>query len=162
MDSLEKRQCYAQTAQHIHALISGESDEIAVLATVAAELFHAFPHFHWVGFYRVVSPGLLKVGPYQGGHGCLTISFDRGVCGLCAREKTTQIVADVTLLPYHIACSGTTVSEIVVPILDDRGEVRAVLDIDSDLPDVFDALDKEQLEQLAAVVSKVYSGRSSL
>lgn len=160
MDSLEKRQCYAQTAQNIHALIVGESDEIAVLATVAAELFHAFPHFHWVGFYRVVSPGLLKVGPYQGGHGCLTISFDRGVCGLCAREKTTQIVADVTLLPYHIACSGTTVSEIVVPVLDDRGEVRAVLDIDSDLPDVFDALDQEELEQLAAVVSSVYSGQS--
>ena len=156
MDSLEKRQCYAQTAQHIHALISGESDEIAVLATVAAELFHAFPHFHWVGFYRVMSPGLLKVGPYQGGHGCLTISFDRGVCGRCAREKTTQIVADVNLLPYHIACSGTTVSEIVVPVLDDRGEVRAVLDIDSDLPDVFDALDQEELERLAAVVSSVY------
>ena len=108
----------------------------------------------------MVSPGLLKVGPYQGGHGCLTISFDRGVCGLCAREKTTQIDADVTLLPYHIACSGTTVSEIVVPVLDDLGEVRAVLDIDSDLPDVFDALDQEKLEQLAAVVSKVYSERS--
>jgi L-methionine (R)-S-oxide reductase len=161
MDSLEKRQRYAQTAQHIHSLISGESDEIAVLATVAAELFHAFAHFHWVGFYRVVSPRLLKVGPYQGGHGCLTISFDRGVCGRCAREKTTQIVADVTLLPYHIACSGTTVSEIVVPVLDDRGEVRAVLDIDSDLPDVFDALDQEELERLAAIVSSVYSGQNA-
>jgi L-methionine (R)-S-oxide reductase len=115
MNPIEKRQRYQQTQQHIQALIAGERDEIAVLATVAAELHHAFPHFHWVGFYRVVQPGLLKVGPYQGGHGCLTIPFERGVCGRCAREKTTQVVADVTRVPYHIACSSTTRAEIVVP-----------------------------------------------
>jgi L-methionine (R)-S-oxide reductase len=123
----------------------------------AAELRLAFPHFHWVGFYRVVSPGLLKVGPYQGGHGCLTIPFDRGVCGRCAREKMTQIVADVSQLPYHIACSSTTLSEIVVPLLDSAGEVRAVLDIDSDFPDAFDSLDQEFLERLVAEISMVYA-----
>jgi L-methionine (R)-S-oxide reductase len=156
MNQNEKRQIYQQTALHIRALISGERDEIAVLATVAAELQLAFPHFHWVGFYRVVSPGLLKVGPYQGGHGCLTIPFERGVCGRCALEKTTQVVADVTKLPYHIACSASTRSEIVVPLLDSSGNVRAVLDIDSDLPDAFDAADQEALEKLAAEISAVY------
>ena len=157
MNSAEKQLLYDQTRQNIHALIAGEDDEIAVLATVAAELYHAFPHFHWVGFYRVVSPGILKVGPYQGGHGCLTISFDRGVCGRCAREKTTQIVADVTQLPYHIACSSHTLSEIVIPILDHHGDVRAVLDVDSDLGDHFDAVDQMALELLADAVSIVYS-----
>jgi L-methionine (R)-S-oxide reductase len=152
----EKRQIYNQTRQHIQALIAGESDEIAVMATVAAELRHAFPQFHWVGFYRVVQPGLLKVGPYQGGHGCLTIPFERGVCGRCAREKTTQILADVTAVPYHIACSSTTRSEIVVPLLDARGEMRAVLDIDSDLPDAFDLVDKQSLESLVGEICKVY------
>jgi GAF domain-containing protein len=158
MNPIEKRQRYQQTRQHIQALIAGERDEIAVLATVAAELHHAFPHFHWVGFYRVVQPGLLKVGPYQGGHGCLAIPFERGVCGRCARDKTTQVVADVTQLPYHIACSSTTRAEIVVPVLDARGEVRAVLDIDSDLPGSFDGVDQEALESLAKDVSRVYEG----
>jgi GAF domain-containing protein len=157
MNAVEKRQTYKQAWQNIQALIAGERDEIAVLATVAAELHHAFPHFQWVGFYRVVTPGLLKVGPSQGRHGCLTIPFERGVCGRCARDKTTQIVADVTQVPYHIACSSTTRSEIVLPLLDARGEVRAVLDIDSDILGAFDEVDREALEGLAAVVSKVYA-----
>jgi len=160
MNPVEKGQTYKQVWQNIQALITGERDEIAVLATVAAELHQAFPHFHWVGFYRVVQPGLLKVGPYQGRHGCLTIPFERGVCGRCAREKTTQIVADVTQVPYHIACSSTTRSEIVVPLLDVCGEVRAVLDIDSDIPGAFDAADQEALEAMAAEVSKVYLTRN--
>ena len=156
MNPIEKRQTYKQAWQNIQALIAGERDEIAVLATVTAELHHAFPHFHWVGFYRVVAPGLLKVGPYQGRHGCLSIPFERGVCGRCARDRTTQMVADVTQVPYHIACSSTTRSEIVVPLLDARDEVRAVLDIDSDLPGAFDGDDQAALERLAAKVSKVY------
>jgi L-methionine (R)-S-oxide reductase len=157
MNPVEKRQTYEQAWQNIQALTTGERDEIAVLATVAAELHHAFPHFHWVGFYRVVQPGLLKVGPYQGRHGCLTIPFERGVCGRCARDKTTQIVADVTQIPYHIACSNTTCSEIVVPLLGARGEVRAVLDIDSDIPGTFDAVDQEAWEAMVAEVSKLYA-----
>ncbi len=158
MDQRDKEQLYRQAQVRIHALIDGEQDEVAVLATVAAELRHAFPHFHWVGFYRVVRPGLLKVGPYQGGHGCLTIPFERGVCGRCARERRTQVVEDVTSLPYHIACSATTRSEIVVPVLDGRGEVRAVLDIDSDLPAAFDRVDQEALERLVSDIGAVYGG----
>ncbi|HWI59896.1 MAG TPA: GAF domain-containing protein [Bacillota bacterium] len=159
MNPEEKQQIYHQTGRNIQVLIDGERDEIAVMATVAAELRHAFGHFHWVGFYRVVAPGLLKVGPYQGGHGCLTIPFERGVCGRCAREKATQLVADVTQVAYHIACSSTTRSEIVVPILDSRGEVRAVLDIDSDMPGVFDAVDQQALERLARELSYLYAGK---
>lgn len=156
MSLTEKREIYRQTRARIRALIAGETDEIAVLATVAAELRHSFPHFDWVGFYRVVQPGLLKIGPYQGGHGCLTIPIDRGVCGKCAREKTTQLVPDVTQLPYHIACSSTTRAEIVVPILDARGAVRAVLDIDSNTPAAFEAEDQAQLEDLARELARVY------
>jgi GAF domain-containing protein len=78
------------------------------------------------------------------------------VCGRCARDKTTQVVADVTQIPHHIACSSTTRAEIVVPVLDARGEVRAVLDIDSDVPGAFDAVDREALETLAGDVSKIY------
>jgi GAF domain-containing protein len=149
---------YREVRTRIRGLIAGETDEIAVLATVAAELRRAFGHFDWVGFYRVTAPGVLKVGPYQGGHGCLTISFDRGVCGKCARERTTQLVPDVQALPYHIACSGTTRSEIVVPVLDAGGSVRAVLDVDSDQPAAFDAVDQKELEALCREVAGVYRG----
>lgn len=151
-----KQATYQRVRNHIRALIEGEFDEIAAMATIAAEIFQAFESFHWVGFYRVVRPGLLKVGPYQGGHGCLTIPFEHGVCGLCAREKTKQIVPDVSLLPYHIACSSTTRSEIVVPVLDAAGELRAVLDIDSNFPDTFDAVDQNELEAIIADLRQVY------
>lgn len=147
---------YAETLAAIERLTAGETDEVAVLATVVAELHQGFEHYDWTGFYRVVAPGLLKVGPYQGGHGCLAISFDRGVCGAAARTRRTQRVPDVRQVPHHIACSGSTRSEIVVPVLDARGEVRAVLDVDSDRLEAFDATDQLWLERLCASLSRLY------
>lgn len=122
------------------------------MATVVCELHHAFDHFHWTGFYRTVRPEHLQVGPYQGGHGCLDIPFARGVCGAAARERQTQLVPDVNQFPGHIACSSSTISEIVVPVMTPDGDVIAVLDVDSDLPDAFDANDQEALEDLCAML----------
>lgn len=144
---------YAEVARRIRGLCAGEDDRVTLMATVACELRLAFPErFHWVGFYRVVAPGLLKIGPYQGGHGCLSIPFERGVCGAAARERRTQLVADVDAFPGHIACAASTRSEIVVPVLDAAGALIAVLDVDSDLPDAFDAADAAALEALMAEV----------
>ena len=130
----------------IAAIVEGETDAVAIMATVACELHHRFPHFHWTGFYRVVAPGLLKIGPYQGGHGCLAIPFERGICGRCAREETTVIIPDVELEADHIACSSSTRSEIVVPVFDAEGCLRAVMDVDSDLPEAFGEEDAAFLE----------------
>ncbi|MFH2011012.1 MAG: GAF domain-containing protein [bacterium] len=146
---MTKQQRYDQLLETLDALCDGETDPIALMATIVCELKQSFESFHWVGFYRNVGGELLKIGPYQGAHGCLTIPFSRGVCGKCAREKTVQNVPDVTRLPYHIACSASTRSELVLPILDERGELLAVLDIDSDLPDAFDELDLQNLRRLA-------------
>ena len=143
---------YGEVGQRIRAVTAGEDDPVALMATVACELFHGFDDFDWVGFYRVVAPGLLKVGPYQGGHGCLVITFDRGVCGAAARERRTQVVEDVDGFPGHIACAASTRSEIVVPVLDAAGELIAVLDVDSDTPAAFDAGDAAALEALMAQV----------
>jgi L-methionine (R)-S-oxide reductase len=145
---VNKADQYATVMRRLRGLLAGERDEIALMATVVCELHHGLDHFDWTGFYRVAQPGLLKIGPYQGGHGCLTIPFERGVCGQCAREKATQLVPDVTRLPYHIACSSSTRSEIVVPVFDAGGRVRAVLDVDSDTADAFDALDAARLEEI--------------
>lgn len=144
---------YAAVFARIKDLIEGETDEIAIMATVVCELHHAFEYYDWTGFYRVTAPGLLKVGPYQGGHGCLTIPFSRGVCGAAARTRRVQLVPDVTKVPYHIACSSTTRSEIVVPVVDAQGEVRAVLDVDSDQLAAFDETDAEWLERICRAIA---------
>ena len=155
MDPDAKQNQYDATLARIDALIDGETDPIAVMATVACELHHAFPHFHWTGFYRVVAPDLLKIGPYQGGHGCLRIPFDRGVCGAAARTRKTQLVPDVRQRADHIACSSTTLSEIVVPVVAPDGQLLAVLDIDSDQLAAFDRIDSGNLEKLCARMGSI-------
>lgn len=132
----------------ILALTEGEDDPVALMATVACELFHSDPRFDWVGFYRVTEPDMLKIGPYQGGHGCLQIPFSRGVCGAAARSGTTQLVDDVDAFPGHIACATSTRSEIVVPVHDSSGTLIGVLDIDSDQPAAFNKNDRDMLETL--------------
>ncbi len=152
MAAESKQELYDCTLQRIRDLIAGEDDSIAVMATVVCELHHSLDDFDWTGFYRVVSPGLLKVGPYQGTHGCLQITFDRGVCGAAARTRTTQLVPDVRRFPGYIACSGSTRSEIVVPVISPGGSLVAVLDVDSDRLDAFDEVDEMNLEKVCALV----------
>ncbi len=147
-----RRARHAEVRARVEALIEGEDDLVAALSTVVCELHHAFAAHQWTGFYRVVGPRTLAVGPYMGGHGCLRIDFARGVCGAAARSRQTQLVPDVNAFPDHIACSSTTQSELVVPLLDAQGGLIAVLDLDSDLPAAFDAVDQAALEGLMAAV----------
>ena len=128
---------YDELAERIRAVTAGETDVVALMATVACEVHHADERFDWTGFYRVVAPGLLKIGPYQGGHGCLTIPFERGVCGAAARTGEAQIVDDVDAFPGHIACATSTRSELVLPVRDGAGALIGVFDIDSDQPAAF-------------------------
>lgn len=127
------------------SLTEGEDDIVALMATVACEVHHADTRFDWTGFYRVVAPDLLKIGPYQGGHGCLVIPFARGVCGAAARTETVQLVPDVDAFPGHIACASSTRSELVLPVWDGAGQLIAVFDIDSNQPDAFTPQDAEEL-----------------
>jgi GAF domain-containing protein len=98
----------------------------------------------------------LKVGPYQGTHGCLTINSDKGVCGKCVRENAIQIENDVSAIPHHIACSSETRSEIVLPVRDREKRVRAVLDVDSNEINCFDEIDKEYLTKICELISPHY------
>jgi|TARA_A200000159_G_scaffold138269_1_gene139141 GAF domain-containing protein len=140
----------------ITSILDGEDDWIAAMATVACELHHAFDHYHWTGFYRTTSPGMLKIGPYQGGHGCLYIPFDKGICGAAARTGETQDVPNVHERSEHIACSSTTNSEIVVPVKNSKGEVVAVLDVDSDDFSAFSKQDIELVERVCTWLGTMY------
>lgn len=146
---------YATLAQTIRALTEGETDVVALMATVACEVHHFDDRFDWTGFYRVTGPGMLKIGPYQGGHGCLVIPFSRGVCGAAARTRQVQLVPDVDAFPGHIACASSTRSELVLPVVNAGGELLGVFDIDSNQPDAFTEADAVAL---AAILTETFAG----
>lgn len=140
---------YNALAKTIAALTEGEDDAVALMATVACEVHHSDTRFDWTGFYRVTGPELLKIGPYQGGHGCLVIPFSRGVCGAAARTGEVQLVADVDAFPGHIACASSTRSELVLPVFGANG-LLGVFDLDSDQPDAFTQEDADALAKILA------------
>jgi len=137
-----------QALENIAVICAGEDDMIANMATISCELFHGDARFDWVGFYRNIGHETLKIGPYQGGHGCLTILFSKGVCGAAAREGRTVIVDDVNAFDGHIACASSTVSEIVLPVFGPDGALLGVLDIDSNQPAAFSRADTKALEAM--------------
>jgi GAF domain-containing protein len=146
---------YPTLAATIASLTLGETDEVALMSTIACEVHYSDDRFDWTGFYRVTAPEVLKIGPYQGGHGCLVIPFSRGVCGAAARTGKVQLVADVDTFPGHIACASSTRSEIVLPVHNAHGQLIAVFDIDSNQPDAFTKEDSAGLgDILASVFSK--------
>ncbi|ERJ60187.1 GAF domain-containing protein [Sphingobacterium paucimobilis] len=140
-----KEEKYRSLIPQIKGLLTGESDEIANLANVAAALKEQF-NFFWVGFY-IVKEEQLVLGPFQGPVACTRIAFNKGVCGAAWAQKQTLIVPDVEDFPGHIACSSLSKSEIVLPILK-NDEVVAVLDVDSDLLNAFDLIDKKYLTEI--------------
>ena len=139
---------YDSATRDILALTQGETDTVALMATMVCEVHHRHPLSDWTGFYRVVAPELLKIGPYQGGHGCLVIPFSRGVCGACARSGKVLNVPDVDAFPDHIACSSTTRSELVLPVWNGKGALLGVLDLDSNTPAAFTVADEAWLVPL--------------
>lgn len=142
----------------IEAALAGETDEVAIQATLACLLWETLPQANWCGFYRVVGERLLAVGPYQGGMGCLRIPFERGVCGACARTGLTQLVPDVHAFPGHIACDDATRSELVIPVHSGTRLV-AVLDLDCPHREGFSATEARILEALMERSFKAPAGR---
>jgi len=146
----EKLARYGALVQEIGAVLEGEPNLTARMATTASMLAAAFPDFLWTGFYVVDpdKPRELVVGPYQGTLGCLRIAFGRGVCGTAAAEAKTVVVEDVESFEGHIACDSRSRSEIVVPVFTSAGALIAVLDIDSARVGAFDETDAQALEAL--------------
>jgi L-methionine (R)-S-oxide reductase len=150
---VDKRERYAALRAEIAAVIAGEPNRVARLASAASLLAQAFPdRFFWTGFYVVDPdrPRELVIGPYQGTLGCIRIPFDKGVCGACAARRESIIVPDVHAFPGHIACDSRSNSEIVTPVFDANGELVAVLDVDSTQFDAFDAIDEAGLRAICA------------
>ncbi|WP_422133008.1 GAF domain-containing protein [Endozoicomonas sp. ALD040] len=148
----DKASFYRILVAQAKALTEGEMDALANLANVASLLFTTMAEVNWAGFY-IVRGNELVLGPFMGNPACVRIPFGRGVCGTAARDQTTQLVADVTAFPGHIACDSASQSEIVIP-LSKGGEVKAVLDIDSPITSRFDEEDQKGLEALAELLEE--------
>ena len=130
------------------ALLENERNLIPNLANLSALIWERMDRLNWAGFYLTHGEELL-LGPFQGKPACIHIPWGKGVCGTAAAEKKTVIVPDVHEFPGHIACDSASRSEIVVPLINETGEVLGVLDIDSPFPARFTEEDGEALEQLA-------------
>lgn len=149
-NTTEKEEKYRLLTEQLRALLDGETDQVAMMANVAAAI-QAEMGFFWTGFYRVVGNELV-LGPFQGPVACMHIGFGRGVCGTAWQQRQTIVVPDVEQFPGHIACSSLSRSEIVVPLFGSGGEMVAVLDIDSTELATFDQVDRLYLEAICQLM----------
>ncbi|MBO1580902.1 GAF domain-containing protein [Bacillus sp. XF8] len=147
-----REQQYETVIKQLDALLTGESNVVANLANASALLNQFLERINWVGFY-VTEGNQLVLGPFQGMPACVRIPFGRGVCGVAAETKTTQLIADVHQFPGHIACDSASNSEIVVPIIKEDN-VIGVLDIDSPEKNRFDKVDQHYLEKFVETLLK--------
>lgn len=149
-----KAERYDTLLPQAFALIDTETDLIAAMANVAAAIHHSFGWL-WTGFYLVKQDELV-LGPFQGPIACTRIRKGKGVCGSAWQQAQTLVVPDVDAFPGHIACSSLSRSEIVVPLLDNQEQVRAVLDVDSVELASFDDNDRAALEQICQRFARLF------
>lgn len=142
---------YATDRRDLANILEDEHDPVARMATISALLKERHSKISWVGYYRLISPGLLVLGPFQGPVACLRIRVGEGVCGTAAKRRDTVIVPDVHAFPGHIACDAASRSEIVLPVFDSQRELRAVLDLDSREPAAFSEADRDGLLPIAGL-----------
>ena len=148
--SVSKEDQYLSLIPQIKGLLTGETDQIANLANIAAALKEQFNWF-WVGFYLVKGEELV-LGPFQGPVACTRIKKGRGVCGSSWERSEVLIVPDVDEFPGHIACATASRSEIVLPIYNGT-EIIGVLDVDSEHLAYFDEVDARYLEQVLELLN---------
>ena len=153
LNANDKKERYEELLPQLTALLEGETNLIANLANTVSALKMAFDFF-WVGFY-VVENEQLVLAPFQGPIACTRINYGKGVCGTAWKEKKTVVVPNVNEFAGHIACSSLSQSEIVVPVFK-NGKIVAVLDVDSEQLNTFDAVDKEYLEKICSCISSYF------
>ena len=135
------------------SIIDNKVPLVSNLSNVSS-ILNEMDNINWVGFY-LVGKDYLYLGPFQGSSACTIIPFDKGVCGKSAYHKETIIVEDVNKFEGHIACSSTTKSEIVVPIIKDD-IVYGVIDIDSEIYSGFDQNDANILKKVADILANLF------
>ena len=145
-----KTERYAELAEALEGLLTGEPDPIANLANTSALIMDGLDDLNWAGFY-LMRDGELVLGPFQGRPACIRIAVGKGVCGTAVARRESVLVEDVNAFPGHITCDAASRSELVVPLIRE-GRVLGVLDLDSPKPGRFDAEDQAGCEALVRVL----------
>ncbi|HOC24040.1 MAG TPA: GAF domain-containing protein [bacterium] len=153
---MEKHEAYKWAAKRVRAQVKRQVDPIATLANTTAILKEYFPSFFWVGFYFIREEYLL-LGPFQGPPACVKIARNQGVCAASAERQQTILVPDVHEFPGHVACDARSRSEIVVPVHDEMGTLRAVLDVESESLAAFDEQDAAGLQTVAGLLRGIWT-----
>ncbi|MCP5053305.1 MAG: GAF domain-containing protein [bacterium] len=152
---MKREEAYKWAGKQVRSKVKKHVDTIATLANTAAILKDRFPNYFWVGFYILKGKHLI-LGPFQGPPACMKLELNAGVCAASANSKKTVIVPDVHQFPGHVACDSRSNSEIVVPLLDANGNLRAVLDVDSETHDDFSTIDQQGLETIAELLKEIF------
>ncbi len=150
---------YALLRTQVEALLGGETDFIANAGNFSAFVYHELPDLNWAGFYFPASSGDLLLGPFNGRPACTRLPSGRGVCGAAFVRGETMVVDDVHAYADHIACDSASVSEIVVPLRDERG-IFGVFDIDSPQPARFTPADRAGIEALVDAFVRTCGSRA--
>ena len=143
---------YRYALEQTEAVLSGETDETAGLANASAVLNLLLPRINWVGFY-LLRGGQLVLGPFQGKPAVSRIAPGDGVCGTAVQSGQDQLVPDVHACCNHIACDLASASEVVL-IIRVKGNLYALLDIDSPVTNHFDEEDLAGLRPVANAIGR--------
>lgn len=151
----DKNEMYAHMDSAIAVTIKRRDDVESSLANASALIKMYFDDANWVGFYQYREERL-TLGPFQGTPAVTRIKMGHGVCGEAAEHKRIIRVDDVKACSNYIECDSSSVSEIVIPMVN-RDRLLGVLDIDSPKPARFDQVDERGLEKIvSSLVRLIY------
>ena len=138
------------TLNQIRSIAMG-GDDRAEKARRLAQRIQALGEYRWVGVYDV-GPDRVSIIAWSGPGAPEHPSFpaSKGLAGSAIQEKKAVVVGDVRKDPRYLTAFGSTLSEIIVPVLSPRdGRVIGTVDVESDRPSAFSESDQQLIERCA-------------
>jgi putative methionine-R-sulfoxide reductase with GAF domain len=138
------------TLNEIRSLAMTGGDR-AAQAKRLAELIRKLGDYRWVGVCDV-HPDLVSVIGWSGPSAPVHPEFpaSKGLTGTAIQQKKAVIVGDVRTDPRYLTSFGSTLSEIIVPVLAPGGDrVIGTVDVESDHANAFSERDQHMIEHCA-------------
>ena len=138
------------TLNEIRSLAMGAGDR-AAKGKRLAELIRKLGDYRWVGIYAV-GQELVSIITWSGPDAPEYPSFpvNEGLTSAAIDSKRAVVVGDVRNDPRYLTAFGSTLSEIIVPVLS-PGDARVIgtVDVESERADAFSERDQQMIEQCA-------------
>jgi L-methionine (R)-S-oxide reductase len=134
----------------IRSTAAGADDRKAKARRLAL-LIQTLGDYRWVGVYDVGAETVSILGwSGTGAPEHPTFPVSQGLSGAAIQQKHAVMVGDVRNDPRYLTAFASTLSEIIVPVLDPSGErVLGTVDVESERPNAFSARDAEMIDQCA-------------